>query len=116
LSFPKVHNFIASLKHHPCGGYIDNIFELKSKSLYDYIQKCCFPGQVFGQKVFIFKMSINGVGSGVSLVIQMQPIGDLHNVWIMFDHVKRVAGWIIMVCHVYNPACCKVMTIEVYDM
>jgi hypothetical protein len=27
-----------------------------------------------------------------------------------------VAGWIIMVCHVYNPACCKVMTIEVYDM
>jgi hypothetical protein len=46
----------------------------------------------------------------------MQLIGDLQNAWIMFDHVKREAGWIIMVCHVYNPACCKVMTIEVYDM
>ncbi len=34
----------------------------------------------------------------------------------MFDHVKRVAGWITMACHVYNPSYCKVMTITVYDM
>jgi hypothetical protein len=46
----------------------DNILKLKSKSWYDYIQECCFQGQVPGQKLFIFKMSINGVGSGISFV------------------------------------------------
>jgi hypothetical protein len=30
----------------------------------------------------------------------MQPTGDLQNVWIMFDHVKCVAGWTTMACHV----------------
>jgi len=45
-------------------------------------------------------MLINGVGNGVSLVTRMQPSGDLQNAWIMFDHVKRVVGWTIMVCHV----------------
>ncbi len=43
LNFPNVHNLIAFFKHHPGGGYIDNIFELKSKNQYDYIQKCLFP-------------------------------------------------------------------------
>ncbi len=42
--------------------------------------------------MFIFKMSINDVGSGMSLVTQMQPIGGLQNVWIMFDHVKNVVN------------------------
>jgi len=42
--------------------------------------------------VFIFKISINGVESGVNLVTQMQPTRDLQNVWIMFDHVKHVAN------------------------
>jgi hypothetical protein len=50
------------------------------------------PGQIVGQKFFIWKMSINGMGSGVSLIMRMQPRGDLQNVWIMFDHVKCVAG------------------------
>jgi len=61
-------------------------------------------------------MPINGVGSGTSLVTQMQLARDLQNVWIMFDHVKHVASWTIMVCHVYDPAYCKVMTIVVCDM
>ncbi len=88
----SVRKLVVFFKHHSRGGYIDNILELKSKSRYDYIQECCFLGQVHGQKVFIFKMSINGVGSGISLVIRMQPIRDLQNVWIMFDHVKHVVG------------------------
>jgi hypothetical protein len=29
---PKVCNLVASFKHHPSGGYIDSILELKSKS------------------------------------------------------------------------------------
>jgi hypothetical protein len=66
--------------------------------------------------VFIFKMSINGVGSGVNLVTQMLPSRDLQNAWIMFDHVKRVVGWTTMTCHVYDSAYCKVMTIVVCDM
>jgi hypothetical protein len=34
----------------------------------------------------------------------------------MFDHVKHVVGWTIMVCHVYNLAYCKMMTIAICDM
>jgi hypothetical protein len=61
-------------------------------------------------------MLINGVKSGISLVTQMQPTGDLQNVWIMFDHAKRVAGWITMACHVYDLVYCKMLTIVVCDM
>ncbi len=66
--------------------------------------------------MFIFKMSINGVKSGISLVTQMQPARDLQNTWIMFDHVKCVVGWTIMACHVYDPMYCKVLTISICDM
>jgi hypothetical protein len=31
-----------------------------------------------------------GPGSGVHLVKQMQPGGDLGDAWIIFGHVKRV--------------------------
>jgi hypothetical protein len=74
------------------------------------------PSQIIGQKVFILKMSINGIGSGVSLVMQMQLRGDLQNDWIMFDHVKCVAGWTTMACHVYDHTYCKMMTIMICDM
>jgi hypothetical protein len=37
----------------------DNIFQLRFKSHYDYIKKCYFPSQIYGQRVFIFKISIN---------------------------------------------------------
>jgi len=46
----------------------------------------------------------------------MQPIGDLPNSWIMLDHVKRVASWTTMACHVYDLAYCKAMTIDVCDI
>jgi hypothetical protein len=34
----------------------------------------------------------------------------------MFDHVKCVVGWTTMACHVYDHACCKVMTIVIDEM
>jgi hypothetical protein len=34
----------------------------------------------------------------------------------MFDHVKSVVSWTIVVCRVYDLAYCKVMTIVVCDM
>ncbi len=86
LNSPNICNLIGSFRHCPGGGYIDNILELKSKNRYDYIQECCSLGQM----VFIFKMSINGVGNGASLVTRMQLVKDLQNAWIMFDHVKCV--------------------------
>jgi hypothetical protein len=61
-------------------------------------------------------MSIEEVGSEFGLVAQMQPEGDLENSWIMFDHVKQVAGWTMMAYHVYDPKYYKVMTIVIYDM
>jgi len=46
----------------------------------------------------------------------MQPTRDLQNAWIIFDPVKCVASWTIMVYHVYDLAYCKVLTITVCDM
>ncbi len=46
----------------------------------------------------------------------MQLIGDLQISWIMFDHVKHVASWTIMACHVCDPMYCKMLTIVVCDI
>jgi hypothetical protein len=46
----------------------------------------------------------------------MQPNDDLQCVWMMFDHVKQVQGWMTMASHVYDLVYCKVMTIVVHDM
>jgi hypothetical protein len=40
---------------------------------------------MLNQKVFFFKMLVDGVAKGVNLVKQMQLGGDLENPWIMFD-------------------------------
>jgi hypothetical protein len=76
-----------------------------------------FLGQGFdSDKVFVFKMSEVGPGSGVDLVKKMQPCGDLQGAWMMFDHVKRVKKWTTMAYHVYDSTYCRVMTIAVYDI
>jgi hypothetical protein len=72
---------------------MDNIFFLKSKSPYDYIQGNCCLRQMVGQKVFMFRMSLYGLASGIDLVKCIQPNGDLLNCWLMFDHVKHVQEW-----------------------
>jgi len=43
LNSPNVCNLVPFFNHHSGRGYIDNIFELKSKNCYDYIKKCYFP-------------------------------------------------------------------------
>ena len=118
LSSPCVNNMI---KHARVlcgqGGYIDNILKLKKTSTYDYIHDSRFPGQGGASDiVYLFKMSTVGAGSGMDLVRRMQSGGDLELAWIMFDHVKRVAGWTSLGAHVYDPVYCKVMTICVCDM
>jgi hypothetical protein len=76
-----------------------------------------FPGQGSdSSKVFVFKMFEVGPGSGVDLVKRMQLGGDLQDVWMMFDHVKRVKKWTTMACHVYDSTYCCVMTIAVCNM
>jgi hypothetical protein len=76
-----------------------------------------FPGQGEDiEKVFVFKMSEIGPGSGVDLVKRMQKGGDLENAWMMFDHVKRVKLWTTMACHVYDSTYCRVMSIACCDM
>jgi hypothetical protein len=50
FSSHNIRNLVVFFKHHSRGDYIDIILELKSKSRYDYIQECCFPRQVHGQK------------------------------------------------------------------
>ncbi len=61
-------------------------------------------------------MSMHGNGSGCDLVKQMQPDGNFQTIWIMFDQVKCVEGWMTFTCHVYDSFYCKVMTIAICDM
>ena len=99
------------------GGYIDNILKLKKASTYDYIHDSRFPGQGSLDNIaYLFKVSTVGAGSGVDLVRRMQPGGDLELAWIMFDHVKRVAGWTSLGAHIYDPVFCKIVTIYICDI
>ena len=61
-------------------------------------------------------MSMLGASSGVDLICKMQLDGNLELAWIMFDHVKRVVGWMSLGAHVYNLVYYKVMTIAVCNM
>jgi hypothetical protein len=117
LCIPGKSNLIVSLKHRFDNLIsLGNILELKALSSYDYIYEKSFPSQQVGHKVYLFKMFIDGTTSEFDLIQLMQPGDDLQNLWMMFNHVKRVQGWTTMACHVYDPFYCKVMTIVVCDM
>jgi hypothetical protein len=117
LCSPSMRNLIISFKHRlGNSGSINYILKLKALFGYNYIQDRCFPGQHVQQKVYLFKMFVDGVASVFDLVHWMQSSDDLQNAWMMFDHVKHVQGWMTMACHIYDPIYYKVMMVIVYDM
>ena len=117
MASPNIRNKVATFKKFRRYGIMDGITKLRGNSLWAYVQENRFPGQgSMRDKVFVFKMSEVGPGSGVDLVSRMQAGGDLENAWIMFDHVKRVKDWSTMACHVYDATYCRVMTIATCDM
>jgi len=115
LSSPSIQNIISSFHSNNRGGVIDNIMTMTKKSKFEFIHDSLFLGQG-KEKVYIFKMLTEGLGSEVDLVKRMQPEGDMENAWMMFDHVRRVKEWSTMACHVYDSAYKKVMTIAMCDM
>ena len=115
LSSPSIQNVISSFRSNNHGGVIDNIMTMKRESKFKFIHDNVFPGQG-KEKVYVFKMLMEGPESGVDLIRRMQVGGDLQNAWMMFDHVKRVKDWTTMACHVYDSQYKKVMTIVVCDM
>ena len=117
LTSPNIRNAVTTFRTMRRFGVMDSITKLRGASNWKFVQQNRFPGQGADlDKVFVFKMSEVGPGSGVDLVKRMQPGGDLENSWIMFDHVKRVRSWTTMACHVYDSTYCRVMTIAVCDM
>lgn len=117
MSSPSIRNKVTTFRYLRRFGVMDSITKLRGSSKWAFVQESKFPGQGSeSDKVFIFKMSEIGPGSGVDLVQRMQPTGDLENAWIMYDHVKRVKGWTTLACHVYDAHYCKVMTIAACDM
>jgi hypothetical protein len=64
-----IRNLIVSLKLYlDNSGSIDYILKLKAMYCYDYIHDRCFPSQQARQKVYLFKMFINGAASKFDLV------------------------------------------------
>ena len=117
MASPNIRNKVMSFRQLRNYGVMDAITKLRGLSLWAYVQENKFPGQGKDlDKVFLFKMSEVGPGSGVDLVSRMQPGGDLENAWVMFDHVKRVRDWTTLACHVYDSTYCRVMTIATCDM
>jgi hypothetical protein len=91
MSSPSIKNDVTAFRCIRRFGVMDGITTLRGCSHWAYVQENKFPGQGSdSDKVFVFKMSEVGPGSGVHLVNRMQPGGDLEHAWIMFDHVKRV--------------------------
>ena len=116
LNSPSLQNRVYTFKYLRRFGVMDGITKLQGLSNWAYIQRNMFPGQGDdSDKVFIFKMSEVGPGSGVDLVRRMQPGEDLEHAWIMFDHIKRVTNWTTMAGHVYDATYQHVMTIVCCD-
>jgi len=97
---------------------MDSMTKLMGSSTCAFVQERIFLGQGFDlDNVFVFKMSEVGLGNGIDLVKCMQFGGDLHDAWIMFDHVKRVARWTTTMYHVYDSLYCDcIMTIAMCHM
>jgi hypothetical protein len=115
LSTPNLQNTISLSRSGGKRGAYDSIMAMQRYTSIEYIHANVFSSQG-KDKVYVFKMLVDGPGSGVDLVKRMQPGGDLENAWLMFDHVKRVQEWTTMACHMYDVVYCKVMTIAVCDM
>ena len=80
LNSPNLRSKVTSFKFLRRFGVMDGIAKLQGVSNWAYIQRNQFPGQGDdANKVFVFKMSEVGPGSGVDLVRRMQPGGDLEN-------------------------------------
>jgi hypothetical protein len=62
---------------------------MKRFSTIEYIYGNIFQGQG-KNKVYVFKMLVDGSKSGMDLIEYMQPRGDLEDAWLMFDHVKCI--------------------------
>lgn len=98
-----IKNHVTTFKYLRRFRVMDSITKLRGLSTWAYVQKNMFPSQgEVEEKVFVFKMSEVGPGSGVNLVKRMQRGGDLEDIWVMFDHYKRVKHWTTMGCHVYD--------------
>ena len=76
-------------------GSLDSIMALKNHYGIKYVHDRRFPRQS-RDKIFVFKMSVDLGGSGVTLVKRMQYGGKMENSWIMFDHVKFLRDWTTM--------------------
>lgn len=78
LNFPSWTNFVAGSKHsiHSMMVSIDRIMALKDHYRFKYVHINRISRQP-KDKVFVFKMSMDHVGSGINMVKCMQCIGDI---------------------------------------
>jgi hypothetical protein len=110
-------NFVCGSKRFLHSGMrtMDSIMALKDHFAFKFVHGSRLLRQS-KDKAFVFKMFIDLLGSDMELVKKMQVGGDMENLWIMFDHVKRLKDWTIIACHVYANRNCKVLTIKCCDM
>jgi hypothetical protein len=59
---------------------------------------------------------VHGDGGGCDLVKRMQLGDNVKIIWIMFDHVNHVEGWMTFAYYVYDSFYYKVTMIAICDM
>jgi hypothetical protein len=72
LNFPNLRNIISLSRSGGKGGAYDNIMAMKRFTTILNIHGNIFPGQS-KDRVYVFKMLVDGPRSGVDLVKRMQP-------------------------------------------
>jgi hypothetical protein len=93
MSSPSIKNDVTAFRYIQRFGVMDSIATLRGCNHWAYVQENKFPGQGLDlDKVFVFKMSEVGPGSGVHLVNRMQPEGDLepHGSCSITSSVSRI--------------------------
>lgn len=114
----KFHAIMRNVRmENPLKRDFDSIQDMQKNIQFPFIQRFLFPGQgAKTDRAHIFKMSVKGPGSGLSILERMQKNRSLEGAWVSFDVMHRItSGWLTFSAHVYDHnirALCTIFTCE----
>ena len=114
LKSPHLHNKVRTFKYLCRLRVMDGIAKLRGVNTWAYVQRNQSRTRVTKQTKFLSSRCLR-LANGIDLVRRMQHGRDLKHALIMSDHVKQVAKWVTMACHIYDGTYQCIMTIACCD-
>jgi hypothetical protein len=91
LTSPNIRNAVTTFRTFRRFGVMDGIIKLRGASNLKFVQQNKFPGQGADMdKVFVFKMSEVGPGSGVDMVKRMQSGAGRGRQWLAMCTIPHI--------------------------